>query len=418
MTLTDWQANGGHSGRSSGKCPERVARVGGSLPGPRSGKRRSWSAGLPRLRRPGRLNGNLGYPLALWQLVVAATLICGWTHVAPGAEPQWLTGDALRDKIDAVLHSTRYERQMSLQQNAAWQIMHGVLAFGRGFEVLDHDEPVNVLDWVFAGRPMKGWTLTPTRAGLRAELEPGRNGQGHEDQWLAIISQCEVSPDERIIVGSDEYTVKDLIRRTMYDCYDGKESSWTLIALSQYLSPKDQTWTARDGETWSLGRLAGMEAGPSYNDNAWRSRIWNGACGGTHRLIGLAMALNRWQAAYPERELTADWEAARDRVQWAAETAHTYQLANGAFSILFFERPANSRSIDEHLAATGHTLEFLSLALSKERLQQPWVEHAVEYLCDLLDRTRELDLECGALYHAAHGLVLYRQRVWGERGDW
>ena len=34
------------------------------------------------------------------------------------------------------------------------------------------------------------------------------------------------------------------------------------------------------------------------------------------------------------------------------------------------------------------------------------------------ERTRELDLECGALYHAAHGLVLYRERVWGERGDW
>ncbi|MCA9238250.1 MAG: hypothetical protein KDA44_22410 [Planctomycetales bacterium] len=400
MTLANWQA---------------VAELpGGDSPRDRRGGH-PIAAGATR-GAGGRRRQRAG--LACSALIVAVGLAASLARGTQAAERQWLSGAGLRDKIDSVLHATRYERQMSLQQNAAWQIMHGVLAFGRDFEVLDGDKSVNVLDWVFAGRPMKGWTLTPTDVGLRAELEPGRNGQGHEDQWLAIISQCDVSPDQRVIVGSNEYKVYDIIKRSMYDCYDGKESSWTLIALSNYLSPPDQTWTARDGETWSLGRLAGMEAGSTYNENDWLPRIWDGACGGTHRLIGLTMALNRWQAAYPDRELTGDWKAAQDRVQWAVETAHSYQLPSGAFSIMFFQRPAGSRSIDEHLAATGHILEFLSLALSKQRLQEPWVEHAVEYLCDLLERTRELDLECGALYHAAHGLVLYRERVWGERGDW
>ncbi|MFO0872117.1 MAG: hypothetical protein U0935_24585 [Pirellulales bacterium] len=32
---------------------------------------------------------------------------------------------------------------------------------------------------------------------------------------------------------------------------------------------------------------------------------------------------------------------------------------------------------------------------------------------ELLDKTRRLDLECGTLCHATHGLVLYRQRVFG-----
>jgi hypothetical protein len=30
---------------------------------------------------------------------------------------------------------------------------------------------------------------------------------------------------------------------------------------------------------------------------------------------------------------------------------------------------------------------------------------------DLLEKTADLDAECGALYHAAHGLALYHHRI-------
>jgi hypothetical protein len=29
----------------------------------------------------------------------------------------------------------------------------------------------------------------------------------------------------------------------------------------------------------------------------------------------------------------------------------------------------------------------------------------------MLEQTADIDVECGALYHAAHGLLLYRNRV-------
>jgi hypothetical protein len=67
------------------------------------------------------------------------------------------------------------------------------------------------------------------------------------------------------------------------------------------------------------------------------------------------------------------------------------------------------------LATTGHILEFLSLSLSKEDLQKEWVRRAAENLCQLFSETKEISLECGALYHAGHGLALYRERVFGKR---
>ena len=324
-------------------------------------------------------------------------------------------GDGLRELIDRTLEFTEQGREMSLEKHAAWQLLHGVLAFGENFEMMADGKKVVAVDWVFDGKPMKGWSLVPTDRGLMATIEPGKFGQGHEEQWLAILSQWNVPVTRPIKVGNKEFTVYDMVERATYDCYEGKESSWTIIALSKHLKPIDQKWIARDGEEWSVERLVGMEAGPIYDEEAGQEMILRGACGGTHRLIGLSIALNNYRAQHPDAELTGGWLAAQKRIDWAVAQAKENQLPTGAFSIAFFFRPANSTNLDEHLAATGHILEFLAFALPKEQLQEPWIQRAVTYLCGVLDRTKHLDLECGGLYHAIHGLVLYREKVYGPR---
>ncbi|BBO35365.1 ADP-ribosylation factor-directed GTPase activating protein isoform b [Lacipirellula parvula] len=324
--------------------------------------------------------------------------------------------EGLRELIDRTLDFTQHGREMSLEDHAAWQLLHGVLAFGENFEILSAGQKVNAVDWVFDGKPMKGWTINATPQGLRAEIEAGKYGQGHDDQWMAILSQWNVPATRPIIVAGKEYSVQDLIDRTKYDCFEGKESSWTIIVLSKHLDPMDQTWVGTDKQEWSLERLVAMEAGAQYGDEEMaQDEIANSACGGMHRLIGLSIALNNYKAAHPGVELKGGWLAAQQRIDWAVAAARELQLPTGAFSIAFLFRSANSNNLDEHLAATGHTLEFLTFALSKKQLEEPWVQKAVVYMCNLLDRTKHLDLECGGLYHAVHGLVLYREKVFGPR---
>ena len=71
--------------------------------------------------------------------------------------------------------------------------------------------------------------------------------------------------------------------------------------------------------------------------------------------------------------------------------------------------------MDKQLGATGHMLEFLSIALSDEEIAAPWVQHSAQYMCRLFRALEDEPLECGALYHAAHGLHLYRTRRFGPR---
>jgi hypothetical protein len=356
-------------------------------------------------------------------VLYAALLGCGSpeaeapTQVQPASNVQQKAPEPneLRDMIDRTLQFTEHGREMSLEKHAAWQLLHGTLAFGEKFEMVANGKKEVVVDWVFDGKPMKGWSLVETEHGILSKIEPGKYGQGHDDQWLAILSQWNVPITRPLKVNGKDYTVYDLVRRTMHDCYEGKESSWTIIALSKHLEPIDQKWVATDRQTWTLEQLVSMEAGPIHDEEAGQEMILSGACGGTHRLIGLSIALNNYRAKRPDAELAGGWEAARRRIEWAVKRAQETQQTSGAFSIAFFFRPANSANIDEHLAATGHMLEFLAFALPKERLEEPWIQRAVVYLCGLLERTQHLDLECGAMYHAAHGLVLYREKVFGPR---
>ena len=91
------------------------------------------------------------------------------------------------------------------------------------------------------------------------------------------------------------------------------------------------------------------------------------------------------------------------------------QNPDGSFSAQYFRRPSSSPDMAAVLGSSGHMLEFLAVAMTDEQLRHPQGRLAARHLCRLFRDTQDLDLECGALYHAAHGLVLYRERLFGAR---
>ncbi len=352
-------------------------------------------------------------------VVTGLTMGCGQ---APGVgvtapEPAPLpTHEQLRQQLDEQLEWTFQNRRLNLEEHAAWQILHGALAFQRQFLVQRTlgGESVSAVDHLLQGGLIKGWTVRPgivldeatDRRGLIAILESGtKQGQGHSDQWLAVLAQCDLEPTQPIQVGERTYTMADFVSQVQWDCPRNvqREFSWTLIGLTTY-QPTTATWKAQDGQTWSIERLVEIEIEQDVDTSA---------CGGTHRLIGLAMALNRHLASGGIQQ--GVWADADGKIVAAIQRARELQNPNGSFSANYFQRAGQSADLAKDLGSTGHVLEFLVIAMTDKQLAEPWVTRAVVHLCDLLRKTQGVDLECGALYHAAHGLVLYRQRVFGDR---
>ena len=125
------------------------------------------------------------------------------------------------------------------------------------------------------------------------------------------------------------------------------------------------------------------------------------------------MALNRHLEQ--QGKLTGTWKTADEKIQQAIQLARKYQNPDGSFSTAYLASRRTSVDLSENLGTTGHVLEFLVLAMSDKQLDQPWVKRAVARLVKIFELTKTVDLECGKLYHAAHGLALYRDRLYGAR---
>ncbi|EAQ82290.1 hypothetical protein [Blastopirellula marina] len=364
-----------------------------------------------------------GFCLILVLALLLAGTSCRPSLAPPAGQPLPTAAadidmDKLRDRIDAVLDYTLSQRKLNTKDHAAWQILHGALAYQDVYPVEHEGKFVSAVDHLLQGGKMTGWTMErgsplpfvgadgQKRVGLRALLEQGsKTGQGHNDQWLAILSQCDLAPETPILFDGHEYTMSDFIGQVQLDLsrnFD-REYSWTLIALTAYL-PTTASWVDSTGKTWSIPALVQSEVDQGFG---------SGACGGTHRLIGLSMALNRHTAQ--NGEMTPEWVAADERIQEAITKARDYQNPNGSLSSNYFGRPGSSPDLAEDIGTTGHTLEFLSLSLTEDQLREPWVARAAQHMCKVFEQTEGAPLECGALYHAAHGLVLYRQRAFGPR---
>ncbi len=314
----------------------------------------------------------------------------------------------LARRIDGVVEFSRSGRRLNSRDHAAWQVVHGVLAFGGDFDIEHEGRLVPAMDWLLKGEQLRGWNLRPGDKGVISVLEAGsKEGQGHPDQWLGYLSQTGLGLDEELTVGNRTYKIRDLLTQAQWDIYDGMEATWTLMALVTYL-PLDATWTNKAGETWTTERVVAMEAA-----HPWP--LSGNSCGGSHRLFGLALSVNRFLAEHGNdpASLVGGWKAADERLQQLKQTARQFQQPDGSFSTLYFERPATSASPDERINVTGHTFEVLATCMTQEELEQPWVVKAAEELCELLEQTQEIAISCGGLYHSAHGLMIYRHRRFG-----
>ncbi len=337
-----------------------------------------------------------------------AILLAGCAKpVAKVVEVPMPSADELRDRLDQVIDYTYSQRHLDTKDQAAWQIVHGALAFGRDYQIYHDGKLVPAIGYLLGGGELRGWVLRKGDHGLEAVLEAGsKTGQGHEDQWLGYLSQVGLKPDDDIVVGGQTFKIRDMITQAQWDIYDGMEATWTLMAFCTFL-PLDTEWKARDGSTWNIPRIVQMETAQDLSTSA---------CGGSHRMFALTIARNRYLAEGGKlNNPDGIWEQADQKIRDAVATAREFQQPDGSLSTNYFIRPSTSADIAQRIGTTGHVLEFMMVAMNDDEIREPWVTRAVVQLVSGFEMTKDFDLECGALYHSVRGLELYRERIYGPR---
>ena len=312
--------------------------------------------------------------------------------------------ERLRKQIASTL-ALYQKRPLNTAHNTPWEVMHGFIAFGIPTQVRvggPFGDLVNAIGWSNMGGRCRGQVMLTTKdKHIQALIGPGV--QGHSAQYLAILAQCRVSAQSPIVLQSGTFSVADLVEEEKLSCKAKSELTFSLIALAHYL-PTDATWKARDGQEWSLPRLVEEEI---------VQPIRGAACGGTHRLFGLAYGCQRRLKQNGRLDgvyLRAD-KYVRDYQEF---TLTKLQNRDGSFSTEWFKYPADRRDdVDRKIQTTGHILEWLVASLDQERLYDPRVVQATEFLAAALAREPDRSWRLGPLGHALHALNIYQERAWG-----
>ncbi len=316
-----------------------------------------------------------------------------------------------------------------------WMIMHGVLALRDEYHLKIDNKPVNALDYITKSNPVYQANLPdPQRPGnpfvrvqnhwFEATAHGGRAQpyivsfafEGHTNQFLAILSMCNLPLTYEFVVHDPKQpgqakriTMADMVRHAKMNVYVGNpnEVAWTLWFLANYLEP-DEKWVDKSGQPWSMEQLVNVQT---------NAPLFNGTqdlapCGGTHGMFALACACNSYQAKHGK--LQGAWIAARQKLDNHIELARRMQNRDGSFSTEFFKTAGYSPEMGPRFKTSGHMLEWLMMALPPENLNDQWVRSAVMSVANDLVRWGGTGLDTadtGAMYHALHSLVLYRNRI-------
>jgi hypothetical protein len=306
----------------------------------------------------------------------------------------------LRDKINETL-AIYQRRHQNTRDNTPWEVMHAFVAFNVRTEIRrdgPNGPPVNAIGWILWGQRCNGQPLL-TLMNDRPRAEIGVGVQGHPGQLTAILAQSRVNIETPLKIQGRDFTLRDLLEEERLGCRPNPEVTFRLIALSHYYD-LDETWTASDGQVWSIPRLIQEEL---------KQPIRGAACGGTHRLFGLTYAYQ--QRLKRGQPLDGEYAKAKAYIENYQKYAWSLMNPDGTFSTSWFNKAENRSDVDRKIQTTGHVMEWLILSQSDAELRSPRMMRAMDYLATNLKNSPQHDWKLGPMGHALHALMMYNERV-------
>jgi hypothetical protein len=308
----------------------------------------------------------------------------------------------LRDRIRQV-RDMYSARPVNARDHSPWEVFHWILAYNVEAEIHlrgPGGETTNAVAWLCYNYPCRGQQLLTLEHGRPMGVY-GVGLEGHNGQFMAILGQSRVMIDYPLRVKGRQFTVADLVENCKLSCSSGKdvELTFLLIGLAHYLHP-NEVWKNRQGDTWSIARLVREEMSKP---------IHGVACGGTHRLMGLAYAVRKRQ----QHDLPIQGEFRRAQIYVNDYINYALRLQNpdGSLSTEWFTGRGAREDKDRRLQTTGHILEWLVFSVPDERLVDPQIVKTVDYVARHLLENQDHEWKIGHLGHALRSLSLYDRRL-------
>ncbi|MEM1061043.1 MAG: hypothetical protein AAGJ97_01820, partial [Planctomycetota bacterium] len=331
----------------------------------------------------------------------------------PEPEPLRVSGDFLIPADDPVAARVAEaidvtgRRILSTDEHTPWQIAHGLLAMRNDYVVRVDGEQVNVLDWV-STNPVhdgKAW-FQRTRYGAKPQpFTVPYAFEGHPNQFLAFMTMADLPDDYSVVIDRRRVPFNYFVRNAQASINDREETSWTLWMLANVLDT-DSRWYNEKREVWDFPKMLRKEMSQPVTAKA---------CGGNHGLFALVTA--RAARVRSGKPFYGVWRQTHQFIGQHFKLAEKLQNPDGSLSSNYYKGREQTDDPSKRVSTSGHTLEFLAAAATKEQLREPWLRKAAMSVADDLVRYQSEPLEVGGMYHALDALVIYRERTFVKRPE-
>lgn len=326
-------------------------------------------------------------------------------HAGAAAFEQ-LSPSAIRLKTP-ILQTLRmfHARTEHADSRSNWGMMHQIMVYGTDTRIIARNRNYSAIAWLAGNNVCRGSRLMTTSRG-KVQVRDGTGLQGHQAQFLAVMSLVGVPSDYPLYVGNQRFKIKDLVEVEAAACKEGEELTFTLIGLSHYLDT-ETTWTGVGGESWDFERLIAAELSQP---------IVGAACGGTHRLMCFAHALRKRRLE--GQPIDGQWKRAEDFLDDFVQYTYSLQNRDGSMSTDWFESREDNGDLKRKVQTTGHMVEFLLTHLPDQDLNDQRITRAITFLNSAMRRIEIDDSAVGYRGHALRSLAMYYRRMYGEAADY
>lgn len=329
---------------------------------------------------------------------------------------------------DEALAQVRRTRQafsnliINLEKSSPWKIVHALLGFGWNMkmQVNAQSQPINAFVWLISGSMYKDkavFEMSPSGPrGHTAQQSDGGYGpgyEGHPNQFIGYLSEFNL-PQHHVIRSYNggrwedrkvsEYVeyIKRMIDRNHSDRV-AFEKTWSLWTLAR-LSDPDMKWVSNAGAQWSVQKLLKEESEAPVTKQA--------SCAGMHRAYAVTLGVQAWEKKHGEAPQGSITYNAGKKVREWIQRAQDFQLHNGSLSADHLESKKDPETLGRQIAANGHVLEFLMLALEDFELEDMWVSRAVYAVAYNIGQMRNnWEGYEGSVFHGLHALKMYDERM-------
>jgi hypothetical protein len=313
---------------------------------------------------------------------------------------------ALRDKTRRTLAA--YQKMpFNSRQNTPDEIINCCLALGCDAEITlltaEGERRANGIMCLCWNYPCAGYRpLTIIDGHVSARL--GYGVQSRPSQLLAALALARVPASYPMRVGDSMRSVADLVESEKLSCRSGTDMSLKLVGLAYYTDAA--TWKNDLDQEWSLEKI--------IKEELTQPTLAPGGAG-IDCLLGLSYALSR----HEKRNLPVEGQFARAKRYLSEFQNYAFgiQNSNGGWGYYLSGKGVN-RDDEAGLRSAGYVLQWLTLSLPEDRLDDPALATGMTYLINALNSQRYLNnlpmlstREITGAMHALHALAIYDERL-------